>query len=257
MHAAIYGQGLSVQMAFQRFDVNQSGLLEPMELCRALRELGFAFDAFEVANWIEAVDTTGNHCADYSEFFAFCKLQVDSLLGIGFAPKAALGADASGLMADRPPSAEVHEVEGPPPESANPRTLPGPPELLRHTSDIVRPDEIEEELLERRAAQKRQEAEEARAKAEVEEAIEVLVEEELGMNPTFGEGFGEWDFRGQLLPKDTFALGVVDLIPESWGTKGGKNFLLFDQRAGLAVQRIQLAPNGNSDRRINKYSLTL
>eukprot|EP00435_Cladocopium_sp_Y103_P035817 s2129_g9.t1 len=70
-------------------------------------------------------------------------------------------------------------------------------------------------------------------------------------------GFGEWDFRGQLLPKDTFALGVVDLIPESWGTKGGKNFLLFDQRAGLAVQRIQLAPNGNSDRRINKYSLTL
>ena len=33
----------------------------------------------------------------------------------------------------------------------------------------------------------------------------------------------------------------------------GKNFLLFDQRAGLAVQRIQLAPNGNSDRRINKW----
>ena len=32
---------------------------------------------------IEAVDTTGNHCADYSEFFAFCKLQVDSLLGQG------------------------------------------------------------------------------------------------------------------------------------------------------------------------------
>lgn len=30
---------------------------------------------------IEAVDTTGNHCADYSEFFAFCKLQVDALLG--------------------------------------------------------------------------------------------------------------------------------------------------------------------------------
>ena len=32
---------------------------------------------------IEAVDTTGNHCADYSEFFAFCKLQVDALLGAG------------------------------------------------------------------------------------------------------------------------------------------------------------------------------
>lgn len=31
--------------------MNQSGLLEPMELCRALRELGFAFDAEEVANW--------------------------------------------------------------------------------------------------------------------------------------------------------------------------------------------------------------
>ncbi|CAE7489679.1 Tmem65 [Symbiodinium natans] len=77
------------------------------------------------------------------------------------------------------------------------------------------------------------------------------------MNPAYGEGYGEWDFRGQLLPKDTFALGVVDLIPESWGTKGGKNFLLFDARAGLAVQRVQLAPNGNSDRRINKYSLTM
>lgn len=33
--------------------------------------------------------------------------------------------------------------------------------------------------------------------------------------------------------------------------------MLFDARAGLAVQRIQLAPNGNSDRRINKYSLTI
>ncbi|CAE7609786.1 unnamed protein product [Symbiodinium sp. CCMP2592] len=87
LHAAIYGQGLSVQMAFQRFDVNQSGLLEPMELCRALRELGFAFDAYEVANWIEAVDTTGNHCADYAEFFAFCKLQVDALLGDSTVPR--------------------------------------------------------------------------------------------------------------------------------------------------------------------------
>ncbi|CAK9118525.1 unnamed protein product, partial [Durusdinium trenchii] len=231
LHAAIYGQGLSVQMAFQRFDVNQSGLLEPMELCRALRELGFAFDAEEVANWIEAVDTTGNHCADYSEFFAFCKLQVDALLGIGFVPKAALAADATVLMADRrdshasaEPAEPVTPVAGKDeqvaqPKSANPTT--GAPELIRHTSDIVRPDEIEEELLERRAAQKRQEAEEARAKAEVEEAIEVLVEEELGMNPSFGEGFGEWDFRGQLLPKDTFALGVVDLIPESWGSKAG------------------------------------
>ena len=209
--------------------MNQSGLLEPMELCRALRELGFAFDAHEVANWIEAVDTTGNHCADYAEFFAFCKLQVDALLGLGFAPKAALAADATPLVANRPLVA-VEEVKEEVP-SANPKV--SPPELVRHTSEIVRPDEIEEELLERRAAQKRQEAEEARAKAEVEEAIEVLVEEELGMNPTFGEGhdicfvgpalpgFGEWDFRGQLLPKDTFALGVVDLIPESWGTKGG------------------------------------
>ena len=51
---AIYSRGLSVQMAFQRFDINNSGLLEPMEFCKALRTLGFQFDASEVANWIEA-----------------------------------------------------------------------------------------------------------------------------------------------------------------------------------------------------------
>ena len=146
LHAAIYGQGLSVQMAFQRlaawtsspfngyldpfgaensrakrfrgFDVNQSGLLEPMELCRALRELGFAFDAHEVANWIEAVDTTGNHCADYAEFFAFCKLQVDALMGA----RAALAADAVALVAGRPevPEKEVKEKEVKEVASANP-----------------------------------------------------------------------------------------------------------------------------------------
>eukprot|EP00913_Durusdinium_trenchii_P010618 g9962.t1 len=113
-----------------RFDVNQSGLLEPMELCRALRELGFAFDAEEPRQ------------------------------------RRARRAGHAGRRSSR-------------------RSEP------------------------------------------------------------------------PLRPKDTFALGVVDLIPESWGSKAGKNFLLFDARAGLAVQRIQLAPNGNSDRRINKYSLTL
>ena len=52
------------------------------------------------------------------------------------------------------------------PPNQLPFRIQGPPELLRHTSDIVRPDEIEEELLERRAQQKRQEAEEARAKVQ-------------------------------------------------------------------------------------------
>ena len=38
----------------------------------------------------------------------------------------------------------------------------------------------------------------------MEEAIEVLVEEELGMNPTFGEGAGpgsgtDWDMLGYTL----------------------------------------------------------
>ncbi|CAJ1419900.1 unnamed protein product [Effrenium voratum] len=128
------------------YDVNQSGLLEPMELCRALRELGFAFDAFEVANWIEAVDTTGNHCADYAEFLAFCKLQVDALLGTGHVPKAALAADATPLVVDRRPSLPKEEQPAPQ-ESANPATEAPPalPELHRHTSEIVRPDEIEEE----------------------------------------------------------------------------------------------------------------
>merc|ERR1740129_2030161 len=83
LHSAIYGQGLSVQMAFQRYDANQSGLLEPMEFCRALRDLGFAFDAGEVANWIEAIDTNDDYCVDYAEFLAFCKVQVEALMGPG------------------------------------------------------------------------------------------------------------------------------------------------------------------------------
>ena len=36
------------------------------------------------------MDTTGNHCADYAEFLAFCKLQVDALLGLDL-PEATLG----------------------------------------------------------------------------------------------------------------------------------------------------------------------
>merc|ERR1719460_3140978 len=134
---------------------------------------------------------------------------------------------------------------------------PAPPALVRTTSDIVRPEEIEEELLERRAYAKKMEADEARAKAEEEEVIEVLVEEELGTNPKYADGSGEWDFRGQLLPKDTFALGAFDLSPESFGAMKGSYYLIFDMRSGLAVQRIRLKPNGDSDRRINKYSLTL
>ena len=45
-----------------------SGLLEPMEFCRALRELGFAFDAAEVANWLEAIDTNDDYCVQSTHF---------------------------------------------------------------------------------------------------------------------------------------------------------------------------------------------
>merc|ERR1719174_873876 len=45
LYTAITSQGNSIQNAFKMFDQNISGVLEPMEFCRALRELGFAFDA--------------------------------------------------------------------------------------------------------------------------------------------------------------------------------------------------------------------
>eukprot|EP00927_Polykrikos_kofoidii_P035876 TRINITY_DN30381_c0_g2_i1.p1 TRINITY_DN30381_c0_g2~~TRINITY_DN30381_c0_g2_i1.p1 ORF type:complete len:3775 (-),score=772.57 TRINITY_DN30381_c0_g2_i1:67-10008(-) len=266
LRAAISGQGMSVQMAFQRYDSNSSGLLEPMEFCKALRELGFAFSAEEVANWIEAIDANSDYCIDYSEFFAFCKLQVDAILGaspvadtrevLSSVTKRSRGVKAARDGADADTGDQsVNDGKNVPADAPPKPELA--PALERATSKIVRPEDIEDELFARRAAVKQAEAQEERAKADVEETIDVLIEEELGMNPCYGEGFGEWDFRGQLLPKDSFALGIVDILPESWGARKGSNYLHLDLKAGLVLQRMQLAPNGESDRRLNRYSLTI
>lgn len=87
---AIEGQGLSVEAAFQKYDVDNSGLLEPMEFCRALHDLGFAFTAEEVANWVEAIDENGDYCVDNQEFLAFVKTQVNNLLTSGISGHSSL-----------------------------------------------------------------------------------------------------------------------------------------------------------------------
>ena len=43
-------------MAFERFDLDNNGVLSPMEFCRALHELGFSFSPDEVVDWLEAID---------------------------------------------------------------------------------------------------------------------------------------------------------------------------------------------------------
>lgn len=42
---------------------------------------------------------------------------------------------------------------------------------------------------------------------------EVLIEEELGQNPESGEGWTEYNFQAARLPKETYALGIVELVP--------------------------------------------
>lgn len=74
---AIGGKGLSVEAAFQKYGLDNSGLLEPMESCRALHDLGFAFTAEEDADWFEAIDDNGDYGIDNSEFLAFVKTQAN------------------------------------------------------------------------------------------------------------------------------------------------------------------------------------
>ena len=75
LYDAIYGQGLSVQMAFERFDLDNNGILSPMEFCRALHDLGFSFAPEEVVDWLEAIDAEKHHTT-FPDFLAFVKSQV-------------------------------------------------------------------------------------------------------------------------------------------------------------------------------------
>ncbi|CAJ1354936.1 unnamed protein product, partial [Effrenium voratum] len=234
---AIEGQGLSVEAAFQKYDVDNSGLLEPMEFCRALHDLGFAFTAEEVANWVEAIDENGDYCVDNQEFLAFVKTQVNSLLTSGISGHSSLPESIG--TAKKP---KVQDI-------SHHKKL-----LKRQTSDVVTAAEVEQEVHLRKARQRKAEADEERLKAEEEEGIEVLIEEELGQNPESGEGWTEYNFQAARLPKETYALGVVELVPELYGSSG-KSFCLLEPGAGLVVKELQL--RGTAGGRINCYSLTL
>eukprot|EP00931_Biecheleriopsis_adriatica_P032930 TRINITY_DN19156_c0_g1_i1.p1 TRINITY_DN19156_c0_g1~~TRINITY_DN19156_c0_g1_i1.p1 ORF type:complete len:5580 (-),score=1373.58 TRINITY_DN19156_c0_g1_i1:6-15065(-) len=239
---AIEGQGLSVEAAFQKYDVDNSGLLEPMEFCRALHELGFAYTADEVANWVEAIDENGDYCVDNQEFLNFVKNQVNSLLASGIGGPGSSLPDSFG-PAKKPKAAPLPA-----------ETTKKPPKLKRQTSDIIQASEVEHEVQLRKARQRKAEADEERLKAEEEEGIEVLIEEELGQNPESGEGWTEYNFQAARLPKETYALGIVELVPELYGSSG-KSFCLLEPGAGLVVKELQL--RGTAGGRLNCYSLTL
>eukprot|EP00434_Breviolum_minutum_P000358 symbB.v1.2.000302.t2/scaffold6.1/size569917/5 len=239
---AIEGQGLSVEAAFQKYDVDNSGLLEPMEFCRALHDLGFAFTAEEVANWVEAIDENGDYCVDNQEFLAFVKTQVNSLLTSGISGHSSLPESIGHAKKPR-----VHVA--PTVDISSQKKL-----LKRQTSDVVTAAEVEHEVHLRKAQQRKAEADEERLKAEEEEGIEVLIEEELGQNPESGEGWTEYNFQAARLPKETYALGIVELVPELYGSSG-KSFCLLEPGAGLVVKELQL--RGTAGGRLNCFSLTL
>ena len=60
--------------------------------------------------------------------------------------------------------------------------------LKRSTSTAVAAGDIEQEVHLRLASQRKAEAEEEQLKAEEEEVIKVLIEDEIGQNPESGEG---------------------------------------------------------------------
>ncbi|CAK9004681.1 Hypothetical protein (Fragment) [Durusdinium trenchii] len=123
----------------------------------------------------------------------------------------------------------------------------------RQTSDVVTAAEVEQEVHLRKAQQRKAEADEERLKAEEEEGIEVLIEEELGQNPESGEGWTEYNFQAARLPKETYALGIVELVPELYSS--GKSFCLLEPGAGLVVKELQLRSAAGG--RLNCFSLTL
>ncbi|CAE7938816.1 unnamed protein product [Symbiodinium necroappetens] len=107
----------------------------------------------------------------------------------------------------------------------------------RQTSDLVQAAEVEQEVHLRKAKQRKAEADEERLKAEEEEGIEVLIEEELGQNPESGEGWTEYNFQAARLPKETYALGIVELVPELYGSNG-KSYCLLEPGAGLVARSL-------------------
>ncbi|CAE7315240.1 unnamed protein product [Symbiodinium natans] len=153
---------------------------------------------------VEAIDENGDYCVDNQEFLAFVKTQVNNLLASGISGHSTLP-DSIG-PAKKP---RAHAV---------PVSVPVKQPLKRQTSDLVKAAEVEQEVHLRKAKQRKAEADEERLKAEEEEGIEVLIEEELGQNPESGEGWTEYNFQ----------------VPELYGSSG-KSYCLLEPGAGHGI----------------------
>eukprot|EP00913_Durusdinium_trenchii_P024651 g23140.t2 len=210
-----------------------------MEFCRALHDLGFAFTAEEVANWVEAIDENGDYCVDNQEFLAFVKTQVNNLLTSGISGHSSLPESIG--PAKKPRVQPVQDI-------SSQKSL-----RKRQTSDVVTAAEVEQEVHLRKAQQRKAEADEERLKAEEEEGIEVLIEEELGQNPESGEGWTEYNFQASTASEEIFTV-IVRLTDERRrlikDEMGGREGNQWAARGRLDARNLQLDLEGEGGRSV-------
>lgn len=282
LRETISGRGLGVQEAFERFDLQQVGFLGPIEICQALRHLGFHTSPDEILDWLEAMDESGDHVVSYREFFSFVKHKVDGFMGGDHAIVTELGEKQISLGVPGPPALD-RAVSGSTGDA--PGNLGVPPALTRATSDsrnaltVGRPpsmkreisrkpelsqgerDTISNRLQDRIARRKLEEEKEKEHIAVEEEEMQIAIEEQHGANPLYtyanvscgGATTADFDFQMDYLPKDCFAFGFVEPV----SVEGGKGFLQVDKRSFVQVTKLQLPPNGGSNKKLNIYGLTM
>lgn len=282
LRETISGRGLGVQEAFERFDLQQVGFLGPIEICQALRHLGFHTSPDEILDWLEAMDESGDHVVSYREFFSFVKHKVDGFMGGDHAIVTELGEKQISLGVPGPPALD-RAVSGSTGDA--PGNLGVPPALTRATSDsrnaltVGRPpsmkreisrkpelsqgerDTISNRLQDRIARRKLEEEKEKEHIAVEEEEMQIAIEEQHGANPLYtyanvscgGATTADFDFQMDYLPKDCFAFGFVEPV----SVEGGKGFLQVDKRSFVQVTKLQLPPNGGSNKKLNIYGLAM
>ncbi|CAJ1416809.1 unnamed protein product [Effrenium voratum] len=291
LRETISGKGLGVQEAFERFDLQQVGFLGPIEICQALRHMGFHTGPDEILDWLEAMDESGDHVVSYREFFGFVKHKVDAFMSGDHAIATELGTQlqlaapaGAGSAAPGPPALD-RAVTGAPEVMTKTPSLGVPPTLGRATSDSrgggpgrgppalkreiskkaeisqKERDTISNKLQDRIARRKVEEEKEKEHIAVEEEEMQIAIEEQHGANPLYtyanqvcsGATTADFDFQMDYLPKDCFAFGFVEPI----SVEGAKGFLQVDKRSFVQVTKLQLPPNGGSSKKLNIYGLTL
>ncbi|CAK9070477.1 unnamed protein product [Durusdinium trenchii] len=285
LRETISGKGLGVQEAFERFDLQQVGFLGPIEICQALKHLGFQTSPDEILDWLEAMDESGDHVVSYREFFSFVKHKVDdAFMGGDHAIVTELGKEQL-AHSSGPPALDraISGTTGGDPGSS----LAVPPALNRATSGasggsgltVGRPpsmkreisrkpelsqgerDSISNRLQDRIARRKLEEEKEKEHIAVEEEEMQIAIEEQHGANPLYtyanvtcqGATTADFDFQMDYLPKDCFAFGFVEPVT----VEGSKGFLQVDKRSFVQCTKLQLAPNGGSSKKLNVYGLTM